>query len=126
VAVTTNLYDHLDPAVLRRFLFKVEFLPLRADQRGLLWDAHLAPLLAAPLDAEMRARLEVTLGQVGELVAGDFGVVARRVTAMGGNVEAAALLRELEEEVAARRHLASRPVGFRGVVSAGWPPDPRG
>ncbi len=113
VAVTTNLYRGLDPAVLRRFMFKVEFLPLKVEQRLLLWDAHLARFLAAPPDARGQRAIESALRAMGELVAGDFGVVARRVEVLGGPVEPAGLLRELEEEVCSRKHDASRSIGFR-------------
>lgn len=109
VAVTTNLYDGLDPAVLRRFTFKVEFFPLRPEQRRLLWDAHLARFLSEPAD------VDEALSTMEDLVPGDFGVVARKLAILG-RAEADTILDELVAELASRRHVSSRPIGFRDHV----------
>jgi SpoVK/Ycf46/Vps4 family AAA+-type ATPase len=127
VAVTTNLYQGLDPAVLRRFVFKVEFLPLRPEQRLALWRAHLATFLPAPLDDAGLRAVEGALRDLGELVPGDFGVVARRQRVLGGRAEAAELLLELAEEMNSRKHERARRIGFfetrvtgPGRADEGW------
>ena len=65
-AVTTNLVERLDPAVFRRFLFKIEFLPLNYDQIQFAFKRyfkHDAP--------------DSVLGLT-KLTIGDFAVVARK------------------------------------------------
>jgi SpoVK/Ycf46/Vps4 family AAA+-type ATPase len=102
VACTTNLFDDLDQAALRRFAFKVEFLPLRPEQAAALFDAHLAPLLPSPLGAEAQGRLAAGLRRIGPTTPGDFAVVARRAGALGGGWSLEALLAEVEQEVRCR------------------------
>lgn len=102
VACTTNLFRDLDPAALRRFAFKVEFLPLRPEQALTMFEAHLAPLLASPLDPAGRSRVAAALRRLGPTTPGDYAVVARRAGALGGGWEAGALLAEVEQEVRCR------------------------
>jgi transitional endoplasmic reticulum ATPase len=70
---STNLFDDLDPAALRRFDFRVRLDPLRANQA-----AELAARCMTALGIEPSA---ATLGRVREiqaLVPSDFEVIARR------------------------------------------------
>ena len=70
-ACTTNLMDSLDPATLRRFLFKVEFRPLSA--------AGARAMFRAALGVEPPAGLDALDG----LAPGDFALVARKARVLG-------------------------------------------
>jgi transitional endoplasmic reticulum ATPase len=98
-ACTTNLMDSLDPATLRRFLFKVRFLPMTP--------AQARDIFRRVLNAEPPAELEA----LGPLAPGDFTLVARRAELM--EVRAPdRLLAMLREEVEAKPYAANRPIGF--------------
>jgi SpoVK/Ycf46/Vps4 family AAA+-type ATPase len=102
---TTNLADAIDPAALRRFLFRVEFLPMRPEQRITMFEATFG---RAPVEHEIQA-----LRQMSGLVPADFANVARQLRFM--NETARALpLELLKEECRARRGSAAgrRPMGF--------------
>jgi AAA+ superfamily predicted ATPase len=98
-AATSNLADRLDPAVGRRFTFKVRFGAMTRDQIGLAFERHFG--LAAPAAA---LRLD-------PLTPGDFAVVARRARVTGVR-DADALANLLALEAAARPG-AAKPIGFR-------------
>ena len=72
---TTNLFDELDEAALRRFTFKIRFHPLTAEQRVRMFIAEVLGGDAALLGDEQRGRL-LALDQ---LVPGDFAAVQRQV-----------------------------------------------
>lgn len=111
VACTSNLYETLDHAILRRFTHKVEFLPLRPAQAVLLFEELLAPFAASGLDAPCRQRVERALAALPDLVPGDFAAVVRRLTIDGRRCPADELVAELEAELRARGHV-HRPIGF--------------
>ena len=54
---TTNLFEDLDEAALRRFTFKIRFLPLRAEQRERMFVAEALGGAAERLSDEQRRRL---------------------------------------------------------------------
>lgn len=107
VACTTNLWQDLDPASLRRFVFKIELKPLLPAQSVTLFksafDRHLA---AAPREAEI-ARLRALT----TLTPGDIAAVARRIRATGERLSAAQLVDLVEAELRAKR-APSRSVGY--------------
>lgn len=110
VACTTNLFEDLDKAVLRRFTLRIGFDYLRPEQAEGLFQATLAPLL--PPDAPAAPR-PGALERCGPLAPGDFAVVARRARLLGGSTTVDWLLGELAGEASARG-LARRPaVGFQ-------------
>lgn len=111
VGVTSNLFEQIDPAVMRRMSHKIRFLPVRPDQARLLFDAHLSRLLPNQPASNLSADIAVALAQIGGLVPGDFAAVARRFALEGGAASKEGLLAALSEEVAARS-VASRRVGF--------------
>src|SRR5690606_37517536 len=49
----TNFSEHMDPAVMRRFTFKVGFDYLKPGANILFFQRILAPLLARPMDNEV-------------------------------------------------------------------------
>lgn len=112
VACTTNCFDDLDAAVLRRFDLKIAFDYLRPGQAVRLFAAVFGPFLggaAANDDVPLARRLEA----VGPLAPGDFATVARRARLLGRRVEEDWLLAELRSEVSARAPHRARTAGFR-------------
>jgi SpoVK/Ycf46/Vps4 family AAA+-type ATPase len=91
---TTNLFDELDEAALRRFTFKLRFRPLTAAQRETMFIAEALDGDAARLSAEKRQRL-ATLDQ---LAPGDFAAVKRQVDILGAAFEPDEFLAQLESE----------------------------
>ena len=91
---TTNLFDELDEAALRRFTFKIRFHPLTAQQRLRMFVAEALGGDAGGLSAEQEARLSV----LDQLVPGDFAAVQRQVEILGERFEADEFLSQLESE----------------------------
>jgi SpoVK/Ycf46/Vps4 family AAA+-type ATPase len=91
---TTNLFDELDEAALRRFTFKVRFKPLAAAQREAMFVAEALGGDEAALTAEQRARLAA----LDQLAPGDFAAVQRQVEILGAAFEADEFLAQLESE----------------------------
>lgn len=98
-ACTTNLMGALDPATLRRFLFKVEFRPMGPAEARAAFRAYLG---AEPPPA---------LDRLDPLAPGDFAVVARKAAVLGER-EPAELLAMLAAEVAAKPGAGRMAVGF--------------
>lgn len=99
-AATSNLEDRLDPAVQRRFLFKVRFAPMAPTQIDLAFQRFFgspAPQCICDLDG---------------LTPGDFAVVARKAKILN-KVEPAEIAAMLAVE--SRLKSGSRnPIGFLG------------
>ncbi len=91
---TTNLFDELDEAALRRFTFKVKFRPLRAEQREAMFVAEALNADAATLTQEQRDRLAA----LDQLAPGDFAAVKRQIDVLGVGFEADEFLAQLESE----------------------------
>ncbi|CAN5767168.1 hypothetical protein BH11PSE8_BH11PSE8_13100 [soil metagenome] len=91
---TTNLFQDLDEAALRRFTFKIQFKPLTAEQRERMFVAEALDGDAARLIAEHRARLS----QLGSLAPGDFASVKRQIDVLGEAFEPDEFLSQLEAE----------------------------
>jgi SpoVK/Ycf46/Vps4 family AAA+-type ATPase len=91
---TTNLFDELDEAALRRFTFKVKFRPLRAEQRESMFIVEALSGAADMLTAEQRSRLAA----LDQLAPGDFAAVKRQVDVLGVGFEADEFLAQLESE----------------------------
>lgn len=101
----TNLVDALDEASLRRFALKVEFLPLRPEQRWGMFQR----LAGEAGEALPRSALERLHG----LTAGDFATVARQMRLVGAEPRPDALVAMLEREVVLRKHNGGgRSIGF--------------
>jgi SpoVK/Ycf46/Vps4 family AAA+-type ATPase len=101
VACTTNLFEDLDQAAMRRFTFRIPFdyLPA-AKARRLL--RQLLAALGVTSGAEELAAADATIGRLSVLTPGDFAVVGRRLRALGGAADARSVAAELEEEAAAK------------------------
>ncbi len=91
---TTNLFDELDEAALRRFTFKVKFRPLRAEQRESMFVVEALNGEADKLTGEQRDRLAA----LDQLAPGDFAAVKRQVDVLGVGFEPDEFLAQLESE----------------------------
>jgi SpoVK/Ycf46/Vps4 family AAA+-type ATPase len=91
---TTNLFDDIDEAALRRFTFKIRLHPLTAAQRQRMFVAEALAGDAARLSDEQRHRL-LALEQ---LTPGDFAAVRRQVDILGAAFEPDEFLSQLESE----------------------------
>ncbi|HWH83150.1 MAG TPA: ATP-binding protein, partial [Burkholderiaceae bacterium] len=91
---TTNLFQELDEAALRRFTFKVQFKALTAAQRERMFVAEALGGDASLLTREQAARLM----QLTALAPGDFASVARQVDVLGEAFAPDEFLSQLEAE----------------------------
>ncbi len=108
---STNLYEHLDPASLRRFTLKVRFDPPKAPARWELFVRTLGALGATLPDGE-ETRYRLGLDALPRLTPGDFATVRRQATLLQHEVSAASLLTALEREHRARPENRKGPLGF--------------
>lgn len=91
---TTNLMERIDQAALRRFTFKIQFLPLSLAQRRALFLTDACAGDAALLAPALERRL-ATLDQ---LCLGDFAAVRRQAAILDTSLEPAEFLEQLEAE----------------------------
>ncbi|HEX7383493.1 MAG TPA: ATP-binding protein, partial [Burkholderiaceae bacterium] len=106
---TTNLFDELDEAALRRFAFKIAFHPLTGAQRERMFVAEAAGGDAARLGDEQRGRLAA----LDQLTAGDFAAVRRQVDILGAPFEPDEFLAQLEAEHRVKPEVRQRRrIGF--------------
>ncbi len=107
---TTNLFEELDEAALRRFTFKVRFHPLLPEQRLRMFVAEALGGDTGRLTAEQRGRL-LALDQ---LVPGDFAAVQRQVEILGNTFEPDEFLSQLEGEHRVKPEVRQRRgIGFQ-------------
>jgi SpoVK/Ycf46/Vps4 family AAA+-type ATPase len=106
---TTNLFDDLDEAALRRFAFKIKFMPLTAVQRERMFVVEALAGDAALMTGEARARL----AQLAQLCPGDFAAVKRQTDILAVEFSAAEFLDQLEAEHRIKPEVReSRGMGF--------------
>ncbi len=106
---TTNLFDDLDEAALRRFTFKIRFHPLRPEQREQMFVAEALAGDGAALTAEQRQRL----AQLDQLVPGDFAAVQRQAEILGLSFDPDGFLAQLEGEHRVKPEVRQRRgIGF--------------
>jgi SpoVK/Ycf46/Vps4 family AAA+-type ATPase len=107
---TTNLFDEIDEAALRRFTFKIRFKALTADQRVRMFVAEALGGAADTLSAEQRERLAA----LDQLAPGDFAAVKRQVDVLGVGFEPDEFLSQLETEHRVKPEVRQRRgIGFR-------------
>jgi len=106
---TTNLFDELDEAALRRFTFKIRFHPLTALQRERMFVTEALAGDDTRFTGEQRQRL-LALDQ---LVPGDFAAVKRQVEILALPFEADEFLSQLESEHRVKPEVRQRRgIGF--------------
>ncbi len=112
VACTTNLVNDLEEASLRRFVFKIPFRYLGAEQAATLFESVFGRALGQTMTEVEGAGVKASLAQIGSLAPGDFAAVRRRIEAIGQTVTVEGCLSELAFEVRAKLRGASGTVGF--------------
>ena len=106
---TTNLFEELDEAALRRFTFKIRFKPLTPAQREAMFVAEALGGDAGRLTAEQRQRLAT----LDHLAPGDFAAVQRQVDILGLPFEPDEFLAQLESEHRVKPEVRQRRnIGF--------------
>ena len=106
---TTNLFQDLDEAALRRFTFKVQFKPLTVAQRERMFVAEALDGDAARLTAEQVGRL----AKLDVLTPGDFASVKRQVDVLGETFAPDEFLSQLESEHRVKPEVRQhRGIGF--------------
>lgn len=99
IACTTNLMDSLDPATLRRFLFKVRFVAMTPEQAREAFRRTFG------------GEAPAAVGRLNPLTPGDFAVVARKARLLG-EVRLEYIAAMLASEVAAKPEGRVRRMGF--------------
>lgn len=103
---TTNAFDDLDEAALRRFSFKIRFKALRPDQRLTMFEREVGVAPAAA-HAERLAALDA-------LTLGDFAAVRQQAEILGEQLSPDEFLTLLEAEHRVKPEVRQRrPMGFR-------------
>jgi SpoVK/Ycf46/Vps4 family AAA+-type ATPase len=106
---TTNLFEDLDEAALRRFTFKIRFRPLTPEARERMFVAEALGGDAAKFTDEQRKRL----AQLELLAPGDFAAVRRQVDILGETFEPDEFLSQLEGEHRVKPEVRERRgIGF--------------
>ena len=106
---TTNLFDELDEAALRRFTFKIRFHPLTSQQRVQMFIAEALKGEPLRLSDEQRQRL----AQLDQLVPGDFAAVQRQIEILAAQLDADEFLSQLESEHRVKPEVRQRRgIGF--------------
>ena len=106
---TTNLFDELDEAALRRFTFKIRFKPLTAEQRERMFVVEALDGEAQRLTAEQRGRLR----KLDALALGDFASVKRQTEVLDERFEPDEFLSQLEAEHRVKPEVRQqRGIGF--------------
>ena len=91
---TTNLLDSLDQAALRRFTFKIKFMPLTSLQREAMFTTEALGSDAALLTGELRTRL----AKLTQICPGDFAAVKRQADILAATFTADEFMSQLEAE----------------------------
>jgi SpoVK/Ycf46/Vps4 family AAA+-type ATPase len=106
---TTNLLDRLDQAALRRFTFKIKFMPLTDDQRERMFITEALEGDALRLTSDVKHRLS----KLSQLCPGDFAAVKRQTDILAVSFSAGEFLDQLEAEHRIKPEVReSRGMGF--------------
>lgn len=111
VVCTTNFIDHLDPAAMRRFDSKVEFLALHVEQRRSLFRQLCQNLSIDPDQADSQSALQ-RLATLNTLTPGDFATVARQFRLFNTQPPVSQIVSALAEEQRYKPAGSRRPMGF--------------
>jgi ATP-dependent 26S proteasome regulatory subunit len=108
---TTNLFEDLDEAALRRFTFKIQFRPLTSLQRELMFVTEALHGQGWRMTPEQRTRL----GRLSVLAPGDFASVKRQIDVLEEAFEPDEFLSQLEAEHRIKPEVREhRDMGFFG------------
>jgi SpoVK/Ycf46/Vps4 family AAA+-type ATPase len=106
---TTNLFDRIDEAALRRFSFKLKFQALTKDQREKMFIAEALEGDAEKLTPELRSRL----AKMEVLCPGDFAAVKRQYVLFDEIPVPETFIEQLEKEHGVKGDVKfNKPMGF--------------
>ncbi|MBU2409638.1 MAG: AAA family ATPase, partial [Gammaproteobacteria bacterium] len=106
---TTNLLDRIDQAALRRFTFKIKFMPLTPVQRERMF---VVEALEGDV-ARMTPEIALRLARMPQLCPGDFAAVKRQVDILAVDFSPAEFLDQLDAEHRIKPEVReSRGMGF--------------
>ncbi len=106
---TTNLFDRIDEAALRRFTFKIQFKPLTREQREKMFVTEALEGNAANLTGQFADRLN----RLQMLTPGDFAAVKRQITLLDETMTPDEFLAQLEQEHKVKPDIKwARSIGF--------------
>ena len=106
---TTNLFDRIDEAALRRFTFKIQFKPLTREQREKMFVTEALDGVTANLSGNISDRLN----KLQMLTPGDFAAVKRQITLLDETLSADEFLAQLEQEHKVKPDIKwARNIGF--------------
>jgi len=106
---TTNLFDRIDEAALRRFTFKIQFKPLTREQREKMFVTEALDGVTANLSGNICDRLN----KLQMLTPGDFAAVKRQITLLDETLSADEFLAQLEQEHKVKPDIKwARTIGF--------------
>ena len=91
---TTNLLDSIDQAALRRFTFKIKFMPLTNTQREGMFVTEALEGEAIRLTDELRGRL----AKLTQICPGDFAAVKRQTDILATTFSSGDFMSQLEAE----------------------------
>lgn len=91
---TTNLMERMDEAALRRFTFKIQFLPLLAHHR----EALFVQEACAGDVSQLRPSMQEDLRKMDQLCLGDFAAVKRQLEILGAHLQPQEFLEQLVTE----------------------------
>ena len=91
---TTNLLDKIDQAALRRFTFKIKFMPLTAVQRETMFVIEALAGNAELMTPELRTRL----AKLTQICPGDFAAVKRQTDILDAVFSSDEFMSQLEAE----------------------------
>lgn len=97
----TNLFRRLDSASLRRFTFKLEFLPLTPEQKWRMLVIE-SGLIEADMTTEQKEQWQDHLLFMANLTPGDFATVKRQARLLGVSLSPETWLKALETESRAK------------------------
>ena len=100
----TNFFDNLDPAIMRRFTFKVKFDFLDNDGKVSLFER----IFNTSLSGEETSSLQ----RIDNVTPGDMAVVRQNLFYLGGGVTNADRIAALEQEIECKRNYHPRTIGF--------------
>ena len=106
---TTNLFDRIDEAALRRFTFKIQFKPLTREQREKMFVTEALDGVTANISSNISDRLN----KLQMLTPGDFAAVKRQITLLDETLSADEFLTQLEQEHKVKPDIKwARSIGF--------------
>jgi transitional endoplasmic reticulum ATPase len=107
---TTNFVDQLDQASLRRFHFKIEFLPMRENDRAGFFLNYFSDYLSEiPFVSELASALRT----IPFLTPGDFRAVRQRIRYQEQKQSWRQLIAELIQESKYKKRTNAGAIGFQ-------------